>query len=83
MAAIIDYEKCTLCNVCYERCPEDVFALDADKAPFVKYPYECWYCGACYIDCKEEAITLETPVFMRFVPQPYVYKEKREIIREY
>ena len=84
MAVKIDYEMCTACQLCYDRCPEDVFAWDDDdERPVVKYPYECWYCGACYIDCEGEAITLETPVFMRFVPQPYVYEHKREIEREY
>ncbi len=83
MAVKIDYDACTCCNICYDRCPEDVFVLDRDKKPVVKYPYECWYCGACYIDCKADAITLETPVFMRFVPEPYVYNQKKEIEREY
>ena len=83
MAVVIDYDACTKCGVCYERCPEDVFVLDEDKKPVVKYPYECWYCGACYIDCKANAIKMELPVFMRFVPQPYVYKQTREIEREY
>lgn len=83
MAVMIDYEACTRCGICYDRCPEDVYALEEDKRPVVKYPYECWYCGACYIDCKPGAITLEPPVFMRFVPQPYVYSQKWVIEREY
>jgi len=83
MSAIIDYDKCTRCGTCIERCPEDVLAANMDKSPLVKYPYECWYCGACYIDCPAQAVTLEAPVFMQFVAKPYEFAHKRQIKREY
>lgn len=83
MSAKFDYDKCTKCGICADRCPEDVIIIKENKFPETKYPYECWYCGACYIDCKAGAIRLETPLFMRLVPEPYAQKEPRKIEREY
>lgn len=83
MAVKINYDLCKKCKTCYTRCPEDVFEWREDKTPVVTYPYECWFCGACYIDCKGGAITMDHPLFMRFVPEPYEYKNKRIIEREY
>lgn len=83
MAAIIDKNKCIGCGKCIKHCPEDIIVMGEDKKAAVKYPYECWYCGACYIDCPTQAIVLDLPLFMRFVPSPYEYKNPRKIRREY
>lgn len=83
MSAKFDYEKCTQCGTCADRCPEDVIAMNEEGFPETKYPYECWYCGACYIDCPTQAIHLETPLFMRLVPEPYQKSEERKVEREY
>ena len=71
MPVKIDSKKCIRCGTCVDRCPEDVFVRMKDKRPKVKYPAECWHCGACMIDCKPKAITMELPLFMRIVPEPY------------
>lgn len=56
MATIIDKNKCINCKVCYDRCPEESFGLDAEGKVYVKYPKECWLCGACEMDCPVGAI---------------------------
>lgn len=83
MAAIFDLEKCIGCGICVKHCPEDIIVMGEDKKPQVKYPYECWYCGACYIDCPVQAVSLDLPLFMKFVPSPYEYNTPRKIRREY
>ncbi len=81
MAATFDLEKCNGCGICVRHCPEDILHMGENKKPFVKYPYECWYCGACYIDCPQQAVGLDMPLFMKFVPSPYEFKQPRTIRR--
>ncbi|MDR2088883.1 MAG: ferredoxin family protein [Clostridiales Family XIII bacterium] len=69
MAHTIDRDKCTNCLVCYDRCPEDVYALDEKGIVCLKRPEECWLCGGCQIDCPHGAIKIiydinQAPVFI-------------------
>ncbi len=54
---VIDYRKCSSCNVCIEVCPVGVFAKKGKKV-VVEKPGECIGCRACEIQCSEEAIKL-------------------------
>jgi NADH:ubiquinone oxidoreductase subunit F (NADH-binding)/(2Fe-2S) ferredoxin len=53
----IDAEKCTGCQVCFRKCPQD--AVSGEK----KKPHEidqetCIKCGICYDSCKFDAIAI-------------------------
>lgn len=63
MPPLIDWEVCTLCGTCADRCPLDVIYLEDDEV-VVKFPDECWHCGACRQDCPVEAISIEFPMIM-------------------
>lgn len=59
MKLIVDLEKCTGCEKCYEVCPADpnVFEIK-DKKSHVVNPDACIECGACESECPESAIKL-------------------------
>jgi MinD superfamily P-loop ATPase len=54
---IIDYEKCTACNLCESYCPTGAVSLSAGK-PFFSAPQACSYCGVCEDICPSGAIEL-------------------------
>lgn len=64
MGIEINPEKCNLCNVCVEICPEDVLKNENEKIEAI-YEEECWYCGSCMMDCKQDAIKVDFPKYMR------------------
>ena len=57
MPPIVDTEKCTGCGSCVDDCPNEVLALNDDKANVIN-PDECIDCGVCVDDCSFDAITL-------------------------
>ena len=73
MPPVINHKLCTLCDTCYDICPQDVFAASDGAPPAIPYPRECWHCASCVIDCPEEAIHLELPLHMHIVPSPALF----------
>ena len=75
MPPVIDGKLCNLCGICYDVCPQDVFAFERERgqAPAVSYPQECWYCGACVVDCPQMAVSLTLPLPLHIVPSPSLY----------
>jgi len=62
---VIDYEKCTLCMVCWKFCPEAAIKLEKTKKkgkeevkPVIDYEY-CKGCGICWEECPTRAIDIE------------------------
>ena len=58
--AIIDEEKCTLCERCIETCRFD--AIINDQSAILIDPLSCEGCGACSLVCPEDAIDLKEEV---------------------
>jgi|GEM_PF-1827101 len=58
---IIDRELCTLCGLCYEKCPTKSFTLTKDvDALHLAFIYQkCLGCNLCASICPEKAITLK------------------------
>jgi NAD-dependent dihydropyrimidine dehydrogenase PreA subunit len=56
MAHIINYDNCTGCQTCYERCPENVYAILEDGRIHVQREEQCWLCGSCQMDCPTGAL---------------------------
>jgi pyruvate ferredoxin oxidoreductase gamma subunit len=56
---VIDRDRCTRCNFCWEFCPDDAFDFDAEGYPLVKLPY-CKGCGICATECPPDAIQMVT-----------------------
>ncbi|MDO9547248.1 MAG: 4Fe-4S binding protein [Pelolinea sp.] len=52
---VIEVEKCILCGLCVETCPEDVLALEADELAFAN-PDQCTMCAECEGICPEGAV---------------------------
>ncbi len=87
MPPVIDSELCNFCGICYDICPQNVFAVPAtsqdgspampagnlEAPPLVAYPQECWYCGGCVVDCPTDAIHLRLPLPLHIVPSPALY----------
>lgn len=73
MPPILESETCELCGICYDVCPQNVFAFENDNQVTVAYPDECWHCGACVLDCPVRAIRLRLPLQMHIVPSPALF----------
>lgn len=56
---VIDRDRCTRCNFCWEFCPDDAFDFDAEGFPVVKLLY-CKGCGICATECPPDAIQMVT-----------------------
>ncbi len=55
---IIDYDKCTGCLACYDKCTHGVFELNSKGLPKVVSPADCVQgCKSCGLLCPEDAIT--------------------------
>ncbi len=55
---IIDYDKCTGCLVCYDKCSHGVYELNSRDFPKVVFPEGCVHgCTGCGSICPSEAIT--------------------------
>lgn len=64
MSITIDDQKCTVCGICVEICPENVLVMTGRKVK-AEYADECWYCGSCMMDCHRNAINVSFPRHMR------------------
>lgn len=56
--AIVDFEGCTQCGACAERCPFHAITMSADDEPLVEAA-ECRGCGLCSTGCPAEAIAMQ------------------------
>ena len=58
---IIDIEKCTKCNICFELCPVKIIEK-ANEADFPKINEKnennCMFCGHCEAFCSQSALIL-------------------------
>ena len=53
---VIDYEKCTECGACFEKCSHGVYELQGDR-PVVVEPVNCVHgCRGCENLCPAGAI---------------------------
>lgn len=53
----IKYDKCIVCEKCYDICPTDVLDIFAGKV-YIKYPEDCQCCSLCIMVCPTEAILI-------------------------
>ncbi len=56
MAAVVNQDDCTGCEVCVDTCPTEAIAMKDGKA-FVTED-DCVDCGACVGECPTEAISM-------------------------
>jgi len=54
--AVIDYNKCITCGICWSLCPEPAIYLKDNKYT-VDYDY-CKGCGICAQECPVKAISM-------------------------
>jgi len=55
VAAKVDLEKCTGCEICVDACPFNAIKIENEKAVISD---ECVDCGACVPQCPNDAITV-------------------------
>ncbi len=55
MEIVIDEERCVGCGICVQMCPEEVLAMEGEKARVVNKE-QCEECKACEVNCEYEAI---------------------------
>ena len=72
MPPVINKDECSVCGMCSDICPQDVFFNSNDgDTPVVTYPEECWHCNCCVLDCPSEAIRLRIPLYMHIPYKPH------------
>lgn len=52
---VIDRQKCTLCGICVDVCPEDVLAIKAGALVYANRD-ACTMCAECESVCPENAV---------------------------
>ena len=52
---IVDPERCTMCGLCIQVCPLEIFVEGSKIAQTIK-PESCYYCGHCKAVCPEDAL---------------------------
>lgn len=59
-AVDVNADKCTLCGVCFAKCPQRAFDVsrDGDAVKLSLNPLKCVGCGYCEEVCPEKAITV-------------------------
>ena len=55
MTAVIDQERCLLCGLCVDVCPEQAISMDDTVAID---PSKCTGCGSCVDECPNDSISL-------------------------
>ncbi len=55
---IIDYNKCTKCQICWLYCPDTAISINKQGFPVVN-PKMCKGCGVCAANCPVKAIIME------------------------
>jgi formate hydrogenlyase subunit 6/NADH:ubiquinone oxidoreductase subunit I len=55
---VINKQKCVLCGLCVDSCPEGVLALQASELVFAN-SQDCVYCATCEETCPEGAVRCE------------------------
>ena len=53
---VIDYDRCKVCGICQEVCPDDAVRVE-DERYCIDYDY-CKGCGICAHECTAEAIEM-------------------------
>ncbi|MBN2458485.1 4Fe-4S binding protein [Candidatus Woesearchaeota archaeon] len=56
---IIDQKKCSLCGICVDICPVEVFLKDENNNIIVSKQKECIGCRACEAQCPKTAIVIK------------------------
>ena len=52
---VIDRQKCTVCGMCVDVCPENVLAIEAGALVYA-HPDACTMCAECESVCPENAV---------------------------
>lgn len=55
---VINKQKCILCGLCVDACPEGVLDLQEGELAFAN-PQDCVYCATCEETCPEGAVRCE------------------------
>jgi NAD-dependent dihydropyrimidine dehydrogenase PreA subunit/DNA-binding MarR family transcriptional regulator len=66
--AKVDFENCTACEVCLDRCYFEAINMEGEGDTAVINSEKCMGCGLCLVTCPTEAITLEEARPAEFVP---------------
>lgn len=70
----IDSTKCTKCGLCFDVCPNYVFASNSiagkDGEIKIRYPEQCCICGHCVATCPENALTHKEMPIEKFEDLP-------------
>ena len=48
-------EKCVVCGICVDVCPQGVIEMQARGVVFAR-PQDCTYCGVCEESCPHDAL---------------------------
>jgi len=54
----VDAERCTLCEICLDRCPMDAITTESEDSAQISLE-RCIGCGLCVSTCPEQALSLE------------------------
>ena len=55
---VINKQKCVLCGLCVDTCPEGVLEIQADDL-IIANPQNCTFCTTCEDTCPEDAVRCE------------------------
>lgn len=53
----INRQKCTICGLCVDACPEDVLAIE-DSSLILANASDCTMCAECESVCPEQAVSV-------------------------
>lgn len=73
---LVDEDRCTGCEFCYEACPVEVYDIDDKRRKaIVVNEKECIVCRNCEEVCPVKAITIEET----WKISPYLFTYKKSI----